>query len=434
MKTFVIIWVGQLVSRVGTAMTRFAFLIWVYQETGLATSVALLGFFSFIPFLLIGPFAGVWIDRLDRRRIMIFSDLGAGMMTIIVLSLFASDSLQLWHLYVAEGMAGLFEAFQVPAYTAVTTTILPKAQYARANGLRLFAAYGADVLAPLSAGALLLLIGIEGIMLVDVATFFFAIGTLLIVKVPRRIRPATDTDASSYWEEIRIGFRYIRQRPGLGGLLGLFMGINFFASLTYFSILPAMILARSDGSELALAWVQGTLGAAGVVGSIALTIFGLPKRKIHAVLAGAAVSFLLGDFLFAVGQTLWVWLAAAAIAAFFIPFIAGANRTIWQEKVHPDVQGRVFATQGTFQQLLMPLGFLFGGLTADRWLEPAMAVGGSLAPVLGGLVGTGKGAGMGVMFLGTAVLGCLMSLSGYLLPSVYNIESELPSFEFEGAE
>lgn len=429
MKTFVIIWLGQLVSRIGTAMTRFALLVWMYQETGLATSVALLGFFSFIPFLLVSPFAGVWVDRLERRTVMIFSDIGAGVMTIGLLFLFANDGVQIWHLYVASGVAGFFEAFQVPAYTAVTTTIIPKAQYARANGLRLMANYGADVLAPLSAGALLLLVGVQGVMLIDIATFLFAVGTLLFVSIPKRQRVVGAKDVETFWQELRVGFRYIRQRQGLMGLLAIFMGINLFASLTYFSILPTMILARTGGSELALAWVQGTLGIAGVVGSVCLTLFGLPKRKIHGVLAGAAVSFLLGDLLFAVGQVLWVWLVAASIAAFFIPFIVGANRTIWQEKVHPDVQGRVFAAQATIEELLMPFGFLLGGVVADQWLEPAMAVNGSLAPALGWLVGTGSGAGMGLMFLGTAVFGCLISLSGYLFRSVRQIETELPSFE-----
>ena len=208
------------------------------------------------------------------------------------------------------------------------------------------------------------------------------------------------------------------------GLLAIFMGINFFAALTYFSIMPAMLLARSGNNELVLAWVQGTLGGAGVIGSICLTIWGLPKRKVHAVLAGGAVSFLFGDFLFAVGQSTWVWIVAASIAAFFIPFIAGANRTIWQEMVPPELQGRVFGTQQTLQELLMPLGYLFGGVLADQVLEPAMMPDGWLAPTLGPLVGTGPGSGMGVMFLATAVLGCLISLSGYLFRPVRLIETE----------
>ncbi len=424
MKTFIIIWIGQLVSRIGTAMTKFAFLVWVYQQTGQATDVALLGFYTFLPFLIISPFAGVWIDRWDRKKVMIFSDLGAGVMTIVLFGLLSSGNLEIWHIYVAEGIAGFFEAFQIPAYTAVTTTIMPKDQYSRANGLRLMASYGAQILAPLFAGSLLMFIGLRGIMLIVMSTFIIAIITLLFVTIPKVISSAENEATSGFWDEMRVGIRYIRQRPGLIGLLAIFMGINFFAALTYFSIMPAMLLARSGNDELVLAWVQGMLGGAGVVGSICLTIWGLPKRKIHAVLAGAAVSFLFGDFLFAVGQSTWVWLVAAAVAAFFIPFISGANRTIWQEMVPPELQGRVFGTQQTLQELLMPLGYLFGGVLADQVLEPAMMPDGWLAPTLGPLVGTGPGSGMGVMFLVTAVLGCLISLSGYLFRPVRLIETE----------
>ncbi|MEM7336963.1 MAG: MFS transporter [Chloroflexota bacterium] len=424
MKTFIIIWFGQLISRVGTAMTKFGFLVWVYQQTGLATDVALLGFFAFLPYLLISPFAGVWIDRLDRRKVMIYSDLGAGLMTIILFRLLATGNLEIWHIYVAEGMAGFFEAFQIPAYTAVTTTIMPKAQYSRANGMRLMASYGAQILAPLFAGSLLMFIGLRGIMLIDMSTFLIAIGTLLVVTLPKLPRAEGTEEKPTFWDDMRVGVRYIRARPGLMGLLAIFMGINFFASLTYFSIMPAMLLDRSGNNEVVLAWVQGTLGGAGVVGSICMTIWGLPKKKIHAVLAGGAVSFLFGDLLFAIGQSTIVWIIAAAIAAFFIPFISGANRTIWQEKVPPELQGRVFGTQQTVQELLMPLGYLLGGVLADRVLEPAMMTDGQLAPILGSLVGTGAGAGMGVMFLVTAVLGCLISLSGYLIKPVRQIEAD----------
>ena len=425
MRTFVIIWLGQLVSRIGTAMTRFAFLVWVYQETGLATNVALLGFFAFLPFLIISPFAGVWIDRLDRRKVMIYSDLGAGLMTIVLFGLLANGNLEIWHIYVAEGMAGFFEAFQIPAYTAVTTTIMPKKQYARANGLRSISQYGSHILAPVLAGSLLSIIGLQGIMLIDIATFLFAIGTLSIVVIPK-LTANKEGEESRFWEEMRVGFRYIWERPGLAGLLSIYMGINLFASFTYLSILPAMILARSGNNEIALALVQGALGGAGVIGGICVTVWGFPKRKVHAVLSGAGISFLFGDFLFAIGQSLWVWMLAAAIAAFFIPYIVGANRTIWQEKVAPELQGRVFATQQMLQELFMPLGYLVGGVVADRWLEPAMMPDGWLVPIFGSIVGTGAGAGMGVMFLGTAVFGCLISFSGYLFRSVRQIEETLP--------
>lgn len=428
-RTFLIIWFGQFVSRVGTMMTRFALLIWAYQQTGAATTVALLGFFSFLPYILLSPVAGVWVDRLDRRKVMLLSDLGAGMVTITLLILFFRGELAIWHLYGAQVLTAALDAFQGPAYTAATTTLLPKEYYSRAGGLRVMADDGARVLAPSLAGLLIVLIGVEGVMIVDVVTFLIGMLTLAVVTVPL-IKPLGLGEDRHFWREMKVGFDYIRQRPGLLGLTLIFTGVHFFASLTYNGIMPAMILARTGGSEVALGVVQGALGAAGLVGGAVMAVWAGPRRKIHTVLAGTALSFVFGDFLFAIGQNVTVWVIAALTAAVFIPPIVSSRQAIWQAKVEPSVQGRVFSVDNMLRMGLNPFGYLLAGIIADQWLEPAMMPGGALAHVFGPLVGTGPGAGMAVMFLGTATFGFLISLSGYLFPAVRNIESDLPDHDY----
>jgi len=431
-RTFVIIWLGQMVSLIGTAMTRFALLIWTYQQTEQATAVALLGFFSFVPFVLVSPLAGIVVDRYDRRWVMILADMGAGLMTIGLLILHQQDALQIWHLYLAQAVASFFEAFQVPAYTAVTSTLVDKVQYGRINGMRSTANAAADIIAPLSAGLLVTLIGIGGVMVVDVATFCVAMLTLFVVHLPRSDKPVAAEESELFWQELTAGLRFITTRRGLLGLLFTYTGINLFAALTYFAILPPLILARSGGSQLALASVQGVLGGAALVGGLVMSLWGGPRRKIHGALGFTAVSFLLGDFLFGVGRSLPIWLLAAAVSSFFIPLLIGSYRAIWQVKVPLAMQGRVFAVQGAVQTAMMPVGYLLAGPLADRLLEPAMMPNGALAGALGWLVGTGPGAGMGLMFVGTAVLGSLMSLSGYLLPDVREVETRLPDYDLVG--
>ena len=132
-----------------------------------------------------------------------------------------------------------------------------------------------------------------------------------------------------------------------------------------------MVLARSGNASGALATVEAALGLGGVTGSVLVSVWGGPQRRIHAVLAGAAASFFLGDLLFALGDAM-VWVCAALCGAFFIPPIISANRSIWQAQVPPAVQGRVFAVQGMRQQISMPLGYLVAGPLADRVFEPAM--------------------------------------------------------------
>jgi MFS transporter, DHA3 family, macrolide efflux protein len=433
MQKFSLIWFGQLVSLFGTATTRFALLIWAYDQTQEATTLALLGFFSFINFVLFSPIAGVWVDRLDRRVVMILSDLGAGLMTIAMLVLYTTGNLQIWHLYVAEGLTGAFEAFQLPAYAASVSVLVPKEQYARASGMRSLANNASQMFAPLFAGLILRIVDIDGVMLIDVATFLFAMVTLFIVRIPRPAASAEGktTHGEPFLRQMSFGFRYIFRRPGLLWLIFVFICINFVAALTWFALLAPMILGRTGGDELALASVQTALGVGGVLGGLAMSVWGGPKRRIHGVLAGTVISFLLGDFVLGAGHSLPVWAAGAFLGSLFIPLIVGSDEAIWQMKVAPDVQGRVFAVRSTIRTAVMPLGFLVAGPLADQVFGPALMPGGSLADTFGWLVGTGPGSGIGLMFVCTSVLGITIGLTGYLFPWVRNVERDLPDHDVE---
>ena len=427
-RTFLIIWLGQFVSMLGTGMTRFALLIWAYQQSGSATTVALLGFFGWLPFILVSPVAGVWVDRLDRRRVMILADVGSALLSVFALTMLATGRLEIWHIYLVEAMTSLFDAFQSPAYMAATSTLLDKADYARSNGLRSLASDGTQIAAPILAGILLPLIGLGGVMTIDLVSFFVAMASLLAVAIPF-VHRVVDAVHESFWQEVRFGSRYIFARKGLMGLMLVFAGIELFATLTYFAVLPALILKRTGGNESALGIVQATLGVAGLVGGLLVTTVGLPKRKIHAVLTGCGISFLCGDLLFATGRSLPGWMVAAAVAAVFIPFISSADRTIWQSKVPPSMQGRVFSTSNAVRWGTKPIAFLLAGPLADRLLEPAMQPSGALVPFFGWLVGTGAGAGIALMFVGTAIGGALISFGGYLFPALRNVEKELPDHD-----
>lgn len=428
-RTFLLVWFGQAISTFGTAMTRFALLIWAYDQTGQATTLALLGFFSFAVHVVLLPVAGVWVDRLDRKRIMLVADLGAGLITVGFVLLLTAGRLSIWHLYLGEALTGLLEAFQFPAYSASVTLLVPREQLARASGLRSLSVESTNILAPILAGLLLVWIGLRGIMLLDILTMSLAVGMLCVLRIPRPDSSADERQPGSFWQEMTFGTRYIMQRQGLVGLTMVYALIHLFASFTYFSILPAMVLARSGGDELALSGVQSMMGVGGVVGSLIVAIWGGPKHRIHGVLGACTLSFLCGDLLFAMGRTPLVWGVAAFAGAVFIPCIGSSNSAIWQSKVPPELQGRVLGAFWSWGQMLRPVGYLLAGPLADRVFEPAMMPGGALSGALGGLVGTGPGAGIGLMFLLTALFGASSCLAGYLFPALRDVERDLPDFE-----
>jgi MFS family permease len=426
---FSIIWLGQLVSLVGTGMTRFALTIFAWQLTGEATALALMGFFAFGPTVLVSPFAGAIVDRTSRKLVMMLSDLAAGTMTLLILALFLTDHLQIWHLYLAGAVSGGFESFQFPAYSAAVSTMLPKAQYARANGMMQMVENASFVIAPILAGILIGPLGIGGVLTIDLATFGVALLALVLVYVPDP--PETEAGRAgkgNLLKEAGYGFRYILDRPSLLGLLSVFFVSNFTGSFGFVLLAP-MILARTGNQELILGSVQSMFGVGGVIGGALLSLWGGPKRRIHGVLLGLAFGSLLGEGLLGLGRVPFVWATAAFFLAFALPIINGSSQAIWQAKVAPDVQGRVFSVRRLIAQITAPVAILLAGPLADRVFEPAMQPGGALADGLGWLVGTGPGAGMALIFVITASIGTIASLAAYLVPIIRNLETILPDHE-----
>jgi MFS family permease len=429
MSAFILLWLGQIVSVLASFMTNFALTIWAFQETGQATSLALIQVFFITPFLIISPFAGVMVDRYNRKLMMMVSDLGAGAATILILILHSLGVLEVWHLYIAAAINGTFNAFPWPAYSAAISLMVPKEQYGRANGMMSLVEMGPGVIAPMLAGALLPLIGFGGILWIDVLTFTLAVGALLIIHVPQpKATEEGRAAAGGMLTEAAYGFRYIFQRPSLLGLQLVFFFANFFAGLGFTLVAP-MVLARTMNNELIFGSVQSIGAVGGILGGVLMSTWGGFKKRVHGVLAGWIVSGVIGISLFGWGQGLLVWSIAFFIGALAGPIINGSNQAIWQAKVAPDLQGRVFSARRLIAWLTSPITPLIAGPLADFVLEPAMAEGGSLTGTFGWLVGTGPGAGMALLVIASGMLATLVGVAGYFFPAVRNVEDLLPDHE-----
>ena len=425
---FTIVWFGQCVSMIGTGMTQFAITIWAYQLTGQATALALVGFFAFAPVVLFSPLAGAIVDRVPRKVVMIASDLAAGLSTVTLLILHLTGHLQLWHLFVTGFLAGAFGSFQFPAYSAAISLMMEKKHYARADAMLGLAEAASGIIAPMLAGGLLLLIGIRGIFAIDIVTFVVAIGALLGVFIPEPDRAQREMTQSSLWQDSLFGFRYIFANRSLLGLQLVFFASNLIATFG-FTVFAPMILARTGNNSLALGTVQMAFGIGGVAGGVGITAWGGFKRKVHGVLLGMAFSSLVGTVVLGVAQSVPMWMAGAVATALVLPLINGSNQAIWQAKVPPPLQGRVFATRRLIAQISAPLAMLAAGPLADRVFEPMMASGSPIAGALGHVVGSGPGSGMGFMLVIAGILGTAVGLAGYLFPAVRNAEILLPDHD-----
>jgi DHA3 family macrolide efflux protein-like MFS transporter len=382
------------------------------------------------PFLLISPFAGAMVDRYNRKLMMMVSDLVAVTATLAILILQATGRLQFWHLYVAVVVQGLGSSFQWPAYLAAISLMVPKEQYGRANGMMSLIDSGPGVFAPILAGALLPFIGLTGILLADVATFFLAIGALLLVTVPQPETTAEgEAGRGSLRHEAAYGFRYIFARRPLLALLSTILLLNLVQGLSGGALLAPMILSRTGDNSVALGAVESAWAIGGVLGGLLMSAWGGPKRRIRGMLLGWMVFTLFGQVLLGLGRGLVLWIPAVAIAAMSFPVSQGCSNAIWQAKVAPDVQGRVFSARRFIAWFVDPISPIMAAALADLVTEPAMQSQSWLSGTFGWLVGTGPGSGMALQYILSGVGWIAIIAVASFIPVIQRVEDLLPDHE-----
>lgn len=424
-KGFLVVWLGQLASLFGSALTRFALTIWIFEQVGQATPLALLGVFGTAPMIILMPLGGAISDRFSRKQIMIGSDIAAGVATSGLLVLYSTGQLEIWHMYAANVISSAAEAFQYPAFMASIQTIVPQEHYARANGMHGLARSASSVFAPVVAGALLAVLDIGQIMTIDLVTFALAVLAVAFVRIPQPKQRLSGSKQPGIFADIAEGFRFILDRRPFAWLQTVLLSFNFVATLSVTLTAP-LVLMRTGNDEIVLAIVQGTMSAGALAGGLVISAWGGPKRRILAVLAAPLLTGVFGHVMFGLGRSLLTWLPGAFFLFFFIPINNGATGAIWMSKTPAEVQGRVAALRRFAAQITVPLGIAIAGPLADQLFEPAMAGGGWLPETFGWMVGSGPGAGLSMIVVFAGIILTLISLAIRFTPVIWRIEDLLP--------
>jgi hypothetical protein len=361
---------------------------------------------------------------------MLVYDLSSFAALMILLALQTAGILQVWHLYVAAVLQGAGSAFQSPSYAAAITTMVSKQQYIRANGLISLLYEMPGIFGPLLAGVMYLVIGLSGILAINLLAFLISIGVLLFVDIPEPpITAEGELSHNKFLSEAFYGIKYILQRPNLLGLQLIFFTGNLFSGIALSAaVLYPMILLRTGNNTQILGVVQSAGALASVLGGIFLTTWGGIKRPARAIIVAWLLSSLFGMTLLGIGQTLIIWVIAVVVDAIFDPIVNVSMDSFLQAKIPPDLQGRVFSASDFISQAMLPFTPLLAGYFGDRMLEPAMGTGGVLASMFGWLVGTGPGSGFGLLIFLCGLGGTLIGLAGYLTPSLRRIDTLLPDF------
>lgn len=422
MNTFFTIWIGQLISIVGSGLTGFALGVWIFQETGRATPFALTVLFGSLPAVLLGPIAGSVADRFSRKKVMLLADTGNAIITLIAFVLLLNGQLEIWNIYVIALAGSVFSAFQEPAFGASIIMLVPKKDLQRANGMTQMTNALGNLVPPLLAGLLFGLIGLKGIMLIDFITYFAAMGTIIISRIPQpeRVEPQVK---GSQWQEAMAGWRYLKSTGGLLGLVFYFALVNFM--INYAAVLTSpMVLANF--SPAILGYIQTVGGVGMLIGSVLLSVWGGPKKKIFSILLFISISSI-GLAIAGLRPNAFLIAAGYFVMLFVIPLASGSSQAIFQTKVPLDLQGRVYAMRGMISRSMMPLAFLTAGPIADFVFEPMLREGGALANTfVGQVIGVGPGRGIGLIFIIAGSATILTSIIAYLNPNLREIESRIP--------
>lgn len=422
-KGFYAIILGQLISTVGSGMTRFGLGVWVLTETGDATAYTTMLFFAVFPIGLGSLFGGPLIDRFNRRRIMILGNVIASFSTLIIAVLFFFDGLALWQLYVALAINGIANAFILPTLQSSTPLLVPKDQLNRAAGLNQLIRALEAILAPGLAGFIVGSLGVGAVFVVDFVTFGISIIALLITYIPQPKRTTAQATKPSYWKDFASGFRYIKERPSLMYLLGLFTVTMFLLPGLGYSLATPLVL--SFATEEVLGIVMAVYGVGSLVGGVLMAAWQGKFRRMTGILAAMTVAGM-AAILIGLRESAWLIGISLFITGISFVFISGLNRVIWQVKAAPDMQGRIFSLQAAIGVGAQSAGILLAGVLASNIFEPLMAEGGALADSVGAVIGTGVGRGIALMFILVGLTQLVIVLISSSISKVRLLEDLLP--------
>ena len=408
LKTFLLLWGTQSFSQLGSAVTNFALVIYLYEKTGSALQTALLSICSYAPYVLMSIFAGALSDRWDKRRVMLVCDVIAAACTVTVFVLIRTELLLPWHMYVLNAVNGLMNTVQQPASDVSMTLITPEKHYQRTSGLRSFSNSLVTILTPVLATAVLAFGGMETVIFFDLFTFAVAFLVLLFfIRIPQ-IKRDENAKKESVLRAAKSGLVFLHHNRLVLMLILFLAGVNFVASV-YNATLPAMILPHKNGGELVLGAVQSTAGIATLLGSLFVTLMPAPKDRVRAVCLSLLFSLGTENFILALSHTPFLWCAAQVLGWIFIPVMNANLDVILRTNIPAEMQGRVFSCRNTLQFFTIPLGYFLGGVLVDEVFEPLMAVqpkGGFLLR----LFGSGMGSGASVMLFIIGVIGTTICL------------------------
>lgn len=404
LKNFIILWLTQSFSSLGSSMTSFALIIMLYQDSGSALTTALLSVSSYAPYVIMSIFSGAISDKWNKKTIMLVCDSFAALCTVITLILLENESLEIWHLYILNALNGLMNSVQAPASDVAVTLLTPEKHYQKTGGLRYFSNSLVSILTPALAAAVMSFAGIEAVIIFDLITFVAAFLSLLFfIRIPKIQQDSEKSQ--SILQLAKSGLIYLKENRGIFWLIIFLSGINLIASINS-AALPALTLSKADEATYGI--VNSCTGIFTLLGSVIATIYPKPQSRIKVICNCLLFSMSVENFALALGNNTVIWCIGTFFGWIAIPLMSANYDVIFRSNVPKEMQGRVYSVRNTLQFFTIPLGYFSGGFLVDKVFEPFMAL--TDVTLLKTVFGAEKGSGAALLFFVIGITGVFICL------------------------
>ena len=393
MKNFYKLWLGELISNIGSGMTAFALSVYVYEKTGSVSYISLITLLSFMPSIVLSPIGGLLADRYDRRLLMIIGDLFSGLGLVYILWNIQAGEKSIVPIFVGITFSSIFTSLLEPSYRATLTDILEEENYAKASGLIQAAGSAKYLISPVIAGMILSVADIRVILLLDILTFITT--CLMIFLVRKSMNRETQNYKKDSFKGLLEGLFIIKENRGVYSLVIIMFFVCFFMGFIQILIRP-MILALSS---VKTAGMMESLCAVGLlIGSLWIGIAGI-KKNYTKILAVAC--FFCGIFMSMTGVNENLAIIGISTFLFFstLPFMNSCADVLVRVSIPNELQGRVWGLISLITQMGTVIAYIISGVMADYIFEPMFNKNGLLVKNIGMIIGTGKGRGIGFMLI-----------------------------------
>lgn len=401
-RKFLLLWSGELISAIGSGLTSFGLGVYIFQQTGSASAMALVTLLGFLPSLLLSAVAGVLADRYDRRLLMMLGDSLSATGLLFILVCMMSGEAQLWQICVGTTISSVFSSLLEPSYKATVTDLLTADEYTKASGLVGIAGSAKYLISPVLAGFLLHISDIKLLLILDIATFFCTVTATFAVRKGLTSKQPAKTD--SFAHSFTDGWRAISKKSGVLILVVMASAITFFLGFIQTLCTP-MLLAFVDSATLGIAetvCASGMLVSGVLIGSISIKKGYVKMLCLSLLCAGICMA------VFGLRENIILICIAGFFFFAMLPYANASLDYLIRTNIDNELQGRAWGLIGVISQL----GYVF-----------AYALSGVLADSIGRVLGIGVGRGAGYLIILAGIFLSVTAVILYQMKSVKNLEN-----------